>query len=119
MSIKTKNIISITEARSSIFDIAEKIQKQGNHYIFTENGKAKMAVMSAVEYDSLMEDLVLMADPKFMAKMKKLSTGYVEGEYVPWEEVKRKLDLKHHNLVLADKSKKKYLIKKDSRKHNK
>ncbi|MFA6273480.1 MAG: hypothetical protein WC673_03265 [Candidatus Paceibacterota bacterium] len=32
MNIKMKNIISITEARSNIFDIAKKIQKQGNHY---------------------------------------------------------------------------------------
>lgn len=119
MSIKTKNIISITEARSNIFYIAEKVQEQGNHYIFTEKGKAKMAVMSAVEYDSLMEDLVLMADPNFMAKMEKLSTGYVEGEYVPWDEVKRKLDLKHNRLILADKSKKKYLVKKVSGKRNK
>lgn len=112
MSIKTKNIISITEARSNIFDIAERIQEHGNHYIFTENGKAKMAVMSAVEYDSLMEDLALANDPKFAARMKRADEEFERGEFVPWSEVKNELGTRHGGFVFADKSSKKYSVKK-------
>lgn len=107
-----KNIISISEARKNIFDVAEKAQKYGNHYIFTENGKPKLAVMSADEYDSLMEDLFLATDPKFAAKMKKADEEFARGEYVLWEEVKNKLHSKRRDLVVADKSKKKYSVKK-------
>ncbi|MGB8815826.1 MAG: type II toxin-antitoxin system Phd/YefM family antitoxin [Minisyncoccia bacterium] len=112
-----KNIISITEARSSIFDIAEKIQKQGNHYIFTENGKAKMAVMSAEEYENLMEDLTLSADSKFRSRMKKADEEFARGEYYTWDEVKAGLD-RRKSLFVADKAKKGYSVKK-SKKNNK
>jgi prevent-host-death family protein len=112
MTIKTKNIISITEARSNIFDIAEKIQKHGNHYIFTENGKAKMAVMSAEEYDSLMEDLALAKDSKFAAKIKKAEDEITRGEYVTLQEFEKELGIVRpvNSLVLRDKAKKAYKI---------
>lgn len=105
-----KNIISITEARSNIFDIAEKIQKPGNHYIFTENGKAKMAVMSAEEYDSLMEDLALAKDPKFAAKIKKIEEEIARGEYVTLQDFEKELGIVRptNSLVLRDKAKKPY-----------
>ena len=112
MAIKMKNIISITEARANIFDIAEKVQKVGNHYIFTEGGKPKLAVMSADEYDSLMEDLALASDPKWVAKMKSMDEDFAKGEFVPWEEVRKKLHVKHHDLVVAEKSKNKYSAQK-------
>ena len=114
MTIKIKNIISITEARSNIFDIADKIQKQGNHYIFTENGKAKMAVMSAEEYDSLMEDLALANDPKFAARIKKAEDEITRGEYVTLQELEKELGIGRpaNSLVLRDKSKKTYKVDK-------
>jgi prevent-host-death family protein len=117
MTIKTKNIISITEARSNIFDIAEKIQKHGNHYIFTENGKAKMAVMSAEEYDSLMEDLALAKDPKFAAKIKKAEDEIARGEYVTLQEFEKELGIVRpaNSLVLRDKAKKSYRVNKKNK----
>jgi len=115
MNIKMKNIISITEARSNIFDIAKKIQRQGNHYIFTENGKPKIAVMSADEYENLMEDLFLASDPKFAAEIKKSEEEFARGEYSTWEEVKANLD-QRRNFVVADKSKKGYSAK-NNKKH--
>ncbi|MFA6430240.1 MAG: type II toxin-antitoxin system Phd/YefM family antitoxin [Candidatus Paceibacterota bacterium] len=118
MFVKTKNIISITEARSNIFDIAEKIQKEGNHYIFTENGKAKMAVMSAEEYDSLIEDLMMANDKRFVVRMKRANVEFKQNELVSWNEVKNKLAIKHGSFVFTDKSSKKCLVKK-SKKHNK
>lgn len=112
-----KNIVSITEARSNIFDIAEKAQRHGNHYIFTEDGKPKLAVMSADEYESLMEDLFLASDPKFAAKMKKVDEEFARGKFVSWEDMKKELDIKHNGFVVADKPKKKYSTK-NTKKHN-
>jgi prevent-host-death family protein len=111
MSIKMKNIISITEARKEIFAIAEKVQKTGNHYIFTEDGKPKLAVMSADEYENLMEDLALSADPKFRARIEKAHEDIARGDYVIWSDVKAGLD-RNKNLVVADKAKKGYSVKK-------
>ena len=112
MTIKMKNIISITEARKEIFDIAEKVQKVGNHYLFTENGKAKMAIMSADEYENLMEDLALAADPKFRAKIEKSHEDIAKGDYVTLDEFRQELGLKlgrnSECAMVMDKSKKGY-----------
>jgi len=115
MPIKMKNIISITEARSNIFDIAKEVQKAGNHYIFTENGKAKMAIMSSDEYENLMEDLALAADPKFRARIEKSREAIAKGDYVTLDEFRRELGLKlgkgTEYAVVMDKSKKSYKAK--------
>jgi len=110
MGIKMKNIMSITEARSNIFDIAKKAQKIGNHFVFTENGKPKLAVMSADEYENLMEDLFLASDPKFAAQIKKSEEEFARGEYSTWDEVKANLD-RERSFVVADKSIKGYSAK--------
>ena len=111
MTIKMKNIISITEARNNIFEIAEKMQRRGNHYIFTENGKPKIAAMSADEYDSLMEDLFLENDPKFAESMRKADEAFARGDVISLEEMEKKLGWPARNnkiLAVADKSKKTY-----------
>ncbi len=112
MNIKIKNIISISEARSRIFEIAEKVQKKGQVFAFTENGKAKVVMIGAEEYDSLLEDIELANDPKFINKMKMSDEEFKRGEFFTWEGVKKDLAKNHEILVLADKPKKGYSNKK-------
>lgn len=109
----TKNIISISEARKNIFKIAEEVQKPDNHYILTEKGRPKAVLMSTEEFDSLMENLEILSDPKIMANIKKVEEEYEKGEYVTWEEMKKELhQSRRPSLVLSDKSRKKYVAKK-------
>jgi prevent-host-death family protein len=119
MSIKIKNIISITEARSKIFEIAEKVQKIGNHYLFTEDGKPKLAVMSAEEYENLMEDLELAADPKFQARIKESEEAIAKGDYVTLDEFREELGLgkKTEYAMVMDKGKKVYKTKPTGKKN--
>ncbi len=116
-----KNIVSITEARKDIFNIAEKVQKIGNHFMFTEDGKPKMVAMSAEEYDNLMEDLALSADPKFQAKIEKAHEDIAKGDYVTLDEFRQELGLKLGRstkcAMVMDKSKKTYKTKHNSKKN--
>jgi prevent-host-death family protein len=50
-----KNTISISQARKEIFSIAKQVQRPGQHYTLTENGHAKLIVLSASEFESLVE----------------------------------------------------------------
>ena len=115
--IKFKNIISISEARSKIFEIAEKVQKFGQIFTFTENGKPKVVMISAEEYENLVEDLSLMKNRKFMAKVKKVDEEFTNGEYRAWNSIKQELLAKTGTMVLADESKQKYVSK--GKKNNK
>ncbi len=118
-----KNIISITEARSKIFEIAEKVQKTGQVFAFTENGKPKVVIMSSDDYENIMEDLELMKNHKFMAKINKVEQEFSEGKYTAWKSIREdllgsskisasiKTKTKSNNslLLLADAPSRKYL----------
>ena len=108
-----KNIISISEARKNIFKIAEEVQKPSKYYTLTEKGRPKVVLMSAEEFDSLMENLEILSDPKIMANIKKAEEEFKRGEYITWEEMKKELhQSRRPSLVLADKGRKKYSAKK-------
>ncbi len=109
--MKSKNTLSITEARKNIFDIVNDVQKPGNYYTFTENGRPAAVLMSFEEFDSIIETMEIISDPKAMAKIKKAEEEYEKGEYISWEEMKKELNV-NRAFAVADKSKKKYTVKK-------
>jgi prevent-host-death family protein len=105
----SKKTITITEGRKGLFKIAEEVQKPDTQYTLTVEGKPSVVLMSADEYDSLMETMEILSDPKIMADIRKAEEEYERGEYCSWEEVKKELGYREkENLVLADKPKKKY-----------
>lgn len=108
-------ILSISEARKRIFDIAEDVQKPGKHYTFTENGKPKVVMMSAEEFDSLMEDIEILNNPTVMANIKKAEEEFERGEYVTWDEMKKELAKNRRAMVVADKPKRKYNSKREKK----
>ena len=69
--------MSISEARKSIFKIAEKIQKPGVYYTLTEKGKPKAVVISADEFESWQETLEMMhVFPKLEKDIEKAEREY-------------------------------------------
>ena len=104
-----KKTITITEGRKELFKIAEEVQKPDTQYIFTIEGKPGVVLMSADEYDSLMETMEILSNPEIMRDIRQAEEDYKKGRNTSWEEVKKELVLmKEPMLVLRDKSKKKY-----------
>lgn len=110
--MNTKNTLSISEARKRIFDIAEDVQKPGKFYTFTEKGNRKAVLMSADQFDSLMEDLELMSDPGFAKRMEEVEKEFGRGEYSSWDDVKKELGWdKFEPSMVMEKAKKAYHAK--------
>ena len=110
--MNSKNTLSLTEARKRIFDIAEDVQKPGKFYTFTENGTPKAVLMSAGQFDSLMEDLELLNDPGFAKRMETVEKELKNGEYSSWDDVKKELGLdKLQPSLVMDKARKTYRAK--------
>ncbi|MCX6763113.1 MAG: type II toxin-antitoxin system Phd/YefM family antitoxin [Candidatus Moranbacteria bacterium] len=109
--MRAKTTISISEARKKIFDIAEEVQKPGVYYTFTEKGRPKTVLMSYDEFDSLMETLEIMSNPKIMKDIKQAEEEYKRGEYVTLDQLKKELGYGPKAFMLADKGKKKYKAK--------
>jgi len=117
--------LPISEARKRIFDIAEDVQKPGQYYTLTEKGRAKAVIMSAEEFDSLMETLEVMEEfpdlPKDIAQVDRDIKSGKYKSYTTLEEI-----LAKEGYVLADKAKTSYAVSgkirkksgKRSRKHS-
>jgi len=88
----SKTTISISEGRKRIFEIAEEVQKPGKQYTLTEKGRAKVAVMSAEERDSLLETVeVLRIFPdldKHVAQVHRDIKSGAYKKYPKWEDIK-------------------------------
>jgi len=112
-----KNTISISEARKRIFEIAEEVQKPDKYYTLTENGRPKAVLMSAQEFDSIMETIEILSDPKVLENIKIAEEEYKKGEYQTWDDFKKEIGFgkKHETALVCEKPKKKYLARKQSK----
>lgn len=107
--MNTKTTISISEARKRIFEIAEEVQKPDNFYTLTSGGKPKAVIMSAEEYESMIETMeVERIFPNLDKDIAETEEAFRTGEYKNWSTLD---DLKNDwGFTVADKSKKKYGI---------
>ena len=104
----TKHTISISEARKRIFEIADEVQQPDTHYVLTENGKPKAVILSAEEFEDLLDNLDILSDPDLLKEIEEAEQQYKKGEYVTWDELKQELGVGQEELVVRDKGKERY-----------
>lgn len=107
-----KKIISITNGRRDLFKIAEEVQKPDTFYELTVDGSPKVVMMSSEEFESIMETLEILSDPEIINDLKEAEDDFRRGNYVSLEEVKKELGIRSPELILRDKSKKRYRTRK-------
>lgn len=100
----TKRTISISEARKRIFEIADEVQQPDTHYVLTENGKPKAVILSAEEFESLLETLDVIEEfPDLKKDIEQAEKEFSRGDYITWEEF-----LAKEGYLVADRAKAKY-----------
>lgn len=112
MSIKTT--LPISEARRKIFDIAEEVQNPDTYYVLTEKGRPKAVMLSAEEYESLVETLeVMWVFPNLGEDIKEAEESYSTGEYKKWTTLDELLAKEGY--VLKEKAKKGYEVRRQAK----
>ncbi|MCX6716676.1 MAG: type II toxin-antitoxin system Phd/YefM family antitoxin [Candidatus Taylorbacteria bacterium] len=105
-----KNIISITEARRRIFEIINEVQNPDQVYVLTENGRSKAVIMSASEYESLIETIeVDKIFPNLEKDVKELRKDIKTGKYRTYPSLEDMVNSRKI-LLLRETSKEKYEI---------
>ena len=107
----SKKTISITEGRKKLFKVAEEVQKPDSYYEFTVDGEPRVVLMSKDQFDSIMETMEILSNPKLTKEIKQAEKDIKKGDYIPWEEVKYNLKIKDSALIFRDRSSKKYTAK--------
>lgn len=87
------NLISISDVRSNLPDLVDKVNKKLDRVTITVNGQPKATLISAAELDSLEETLEILSNPKLMRELKKAEKEIDEGKSITLEELQKELNL--------------------------
>ena len=84
--------MSLKELRPELPKVIARIDGKLDRYIVTKRGKPVVVMLSIEDYESLMETLDILADPKAMADLRKGEEDIRKGRTHSWAEIKSSLD---------------------------
>lgn len=85
------NTISLKELRPELPAVVDSIDRKLARYIVTKRGKPVVVMLSADDYQALMETLDILADSKAVAGIREGEADYQVGKTCSWQELKRSL----------------------------
>ncbi len=87
--------LSITQVRSQLLGLAEKLNRrsQAGAVAVTKRGRPVLALLPWELYEGLVETLEVLGDEDLMKALRRSIKEARAGQVVPWEKVKRDLDL--------------------------
>lgn len=100
--------INATDARKNFFDLLLMVKNNPFPVNITVKGVPEAVIMSREEYDSWMATIETLSDPEEMAQIRESEADFKAGRYSDWRDVKKELGL-DKKMIIADKSKKKYV----------
>ncbi|HUD44762.1 MAG TPA: type II toxin-antitoxin system Phd/YefM family antitoxin [Patescibacteria group bacterium] len=85
--------LPITKAREDLTTLVNNANKKLEEYIITVNGTPAAVLISAAEYDSWKETNEIMSNPSLLKAIRQGEKEIDAGKGLPWEKVKKELDL--------------------------
>ena len=86
--------ISITDAKKSLLEVARNVADTGENAIFTKRGKPYVVLMSAIEYESIMETLEILSDDEAMKDIAESEKEIEAGDWGTLKELENELSSK-------------------------
>lgn len=85
------NTITLKELRPELPKVVDRIDGRLDRYVITKRGKPVVVMLSMEDYESLMETLDILADPKAMEGIRKGKEDIRKGRTHSWKEIKKSL----------------------------
>ena len=85
------NTMSLKDLRPGLPKVIARFDGKLDRYIVTRRGKPVIVMLSIEDYESLMETLDILADPKAMADLRKGEEDIRKGRTRSWAEIKASL----------------------------
>ena len=85
--------LPITAARDELTSLPDRLSETHETITVTRRGKPVLAILPWEEYEALVETLEIMADEDLMAALRRSLKEARQGKLIPWERVRRKLQL--------------------------
>jgi prevent-host-death family protein len=84
--------IPITEAKTRIAELAERVAREHDHFTITRNGRADVMLISVAEYESMRETLDLLSDDEALADLRQSRDDFAAGDTFALGEVVAELE---------------------------
>jgi len=85
------NTITLKELRPALPRVISRMDSRFDRFVVTRRGRPVAVMLSAQDYDSLMETIDILADSRAMAGLRKGEEDMRRGRKRPWREIKRSL----------------------------
>lgn len=89
-------IIPITEAKSRIAELADRVAREHDHFTITRNGRADVMLISVAEYESMQETLEILSDNDTLADLRQSRQDFESGDTFDVEQVRAELEERRH-----------------------
>ena len=86
--------LSITDAKRSLLEVARNVADTGENAFFTKRGKPYVVLMSATEYESIMETLEILSDAEALKDIQESEKDIEAGRWTTLEELENALSRK-------------------------
>jgi antitoxin YefM len=84
--------IPITEAKSRIAELADRVARVYDHVTITRNGRADVMLISVAEYESMQETLDILADDETLDDLRRSRQDFTHGEVFDAHRVRAELN---------------------------
>lgn len=85
-------IIPITEAKSRIAELADRVAREHDHFTITRNGRADVMLISVAEYESMQETLDVLSDDETLADLRQSREDFAAEDTFSAAEVRAELE---------------------------
>ena len=83
--------VSLKDLRPDLPKVIDRIDHKLDRYVVTRRGTPVVVMMSVDDYESLMETLDILADPKAMMGLKQGEDDIRKGRTRSWKNIKKSL----------------------------
>lgn len=84
--------IPITEAKTRIAELADRVAREHDHFTITRNGRADVMLISVAEYESLQETLDILSDDQALSDLRQSEEDFETGDTYTLEQVHAELE---------------------------
>lgn len=101
MSQSIPSTLTVSDARTNLYDMMEEVRKYLRRFVITHHGKPQAVLMPVEDLESWEETLDIISNKKLMADIRQAEKDYNAGKYYTLDEVEKRLKIKHERNHLS------------------
>lgn len=86
--------LTVSDARTNLYDMMEEVRKYLRRFVITHHGKPQAVLMPVEDLESWEETLDIMSNKKLMADIRQAEIDFKAGRYYTLDETEQKLKIK-------------------------